>query len=43
MSDGINEDRNMPRKKHTPEEMVAKLREVDVLGLRWPALCGRSG
>jgi putative transposase len=25
------EDQNMPRKKHTPEEIVAKLRQVDVL------------
>jgi putative transposase len=31
MSYGIKEDRNMPRKKHTPEEIVAKLRQVDVL------------
>ena len=28
---GIKEDQNMPRKKHTPEEIVAKLRQVDVL------------
>jgi putative transposase len=31
MSYGIKEDRNMPRMKHTPEEIVAKLRQVDVL------------
>src|SRR6476620_4415630 len=31
MSLGIKEDQNMPRKKHTPEEIVAKLRQVDVL------------
>ena len=31
MSYGIKEDQNMPRKKHTPEEIVAKLRQVDVL------------
>jgi hypothetical protein len=28
---GIKEDRNMPSKKHTPEENVAKMRQVDVL------------
>jgi transposase-like protein len=28
---GIKEDQNMSRKKHTPEEIVAKLRQVDVL------------
>ena len=35
----------MPRKKHKPEEIVAKLRQVDVLvsqGVRWPMRCGRS-
>jgi hypothetical protein len=31
MSYGIKEDQNVPRKKHTPEEIVAKLRQVDVL------------
>jgi putative transposase len=31
MSLGIKEDQNMPRKRHTPEEIVAKLRQVDVL------------
>lgn len=31
MSLGIKEDQNMPRKKHKPEEIVAKLRQVDVL------------
>jgi transposase-like protein len=31
MSHGIKEDWIMPRKKHTPEEIVAKLRQVDVL------------
>jgi transposase-like protein len=31
MSYGIKEDQNMPRKKHTPEEIVAKLRQFDVL------------
>jgi transposase-like protein len=31
MSYGIKEDQNMPRKKHTPEEIVSKLRQVDVL------------
>jgi transposase len=31
MSYGIKEDQNMPRKMHTPEEIVAKLRQVDVL------------
>jgi hypothetical protein len=30
MSYGIKEDQNMPRKKHMPEEIVAKLRQVDV-------------
>ena len=36
----------MPRKRHTPEEIVAKLRQVDVLvlkGFRLPKRCGRSG
>lgn len=28
---GIKEDQNVPRKKRTPEEIVAKLRQVDVL------------
>jgi putative transposase len=28
---GIKEDQDMPRKKHTPEEIVAKLRQVDIL------------
>jgi transposase-like protein len=28
---GIKEDQNMPRKNHTPEEIAAKLRQVDVL------------
>jgi putative transposase len=28
---GIKEDRYMPRKHHKPEEIVAKLRQVDVL------------
>ena len=31
MSYGIKEDENMPRKKHAPEAIVAKLRQVDVL------------
>jgi putative transposase len=31
MSYGIKEDQTMPRKRHTPEEIVAKLRQVDVL------------
>ena len=31
MSYGIKKDQNMPRKKHSPEEIVAKLRQVDVL------------
>ena len=31
MSYGIKEDQNVPRKKHTREEIVAKLRQVDVL------------
>jgi putative transposase len=31
MSYGIKEDQSMPRKKHTPEEIVAKLRQLDVL------------
>jgi len=31
MSYGIKEDQNMPRMKHTPEEIVAELRQVDVL------------
>jgi putative transposase len=31
MSLGIKEDQIMPRKRHTPEEIVAKLRQVDVL------------
>jgi hypothetical protein len=28
MSFGIKEDQNMPRKKHTPEEIVARLRKT---------------
>jgi len=28
---GSKEDREMPRKRHKPEEIVAKLRQVDVL------------
>ena len=31
MSYGIKEDQNMPSSKHTPEEIVAKLRQIDVL------------
>jgi transposase-like protein len=31
MSFAIKEDWIMPRKKHTPEEIIAKLRQVDVL------------
>jgi putative transposase len=31
MSYGIKEDQKMLRNKHTPEEVVAKLRQVDVL------------
>jgi transposase-like protein len=31
MSLGIKEDQNMPKKRHTPEEIVSKLRQVDVL------------
>ena len=31
MGYGIKEDQNIPTKKHTPEEIVAKLRQVDVL------------
>jgi adenosylmethionine-8-amino-7-oxononanoate aminotransferase len=27
---GIKEDQNMSRKKHTPEEIAAELRQVDV-------------
>jgi transposase-like protein len=34
MSLGIEEDQTMPRKRHTPEEIVAKLRQVDVLVLQ---------
>lgn len=30
MSYSIEEDQNMPRKKQAPEEIVAKLRQVDV-------------
>ena len=36
----------MPRKRHKPEEIVAKLRQVDVLtamARAWPAPCARSG
>jgi transposase-like protein len=29
MSLGIKEDRNLPRKKHSPEQIIAKLRQVD--------------
>jgi putative transposase len=29
MSYAIEEDQNIPRKKQTPEEIVAKLRQVD--------------
>jgi hypothetical protein len=28
MSYGIKEDQNMPKKKHTPEEIVAKLQQA---------------
>ena len=35
MSYGIKEDQNMPRKKHRPEEIVGKLRQVDVLVSQW--------
>jgi putative transposase len=31
MSHGIKEDQNMPKKKHTPEEIVAKLQQVNAL------------
>ncbi len=31
MSYSIKEDQNTPRKKHTPEEIAAKLWQVDVL------------
>jgi transposase-like protein len=31
MSFGIKEDWITPRKKHTPEEIIAKLRQVEVL------------
>ena len=31
MSYGINKDQNKQRKKHTQEEIVAKLRQVDLL------------
>jgi putative transposase len=31
MSLGVREDQNIPRNRHTPEEIVAKLRQVDVL------------
>jgi hypothetical protein len=41
------EDHRMPRrKKHCPEEIAAKLRQVEVLtgpGRRWPMRSGRSG
>ena len=35
----------MPRKRHKPEEIVAKLRQVDVLvsqGRAWPTRSARS-
>jgi putative transposase len=35
----------MPRKRHKPEEIVAKLRQVDVLvsqGRAWLTPCARS-
>jgi len=41
---GIKDDYSMPRKKHTAEEIVAKLRQVDVLvsqGARWLTRYGR--
>jgi putative transposase len=38
MSYGIKEDQNMPRKKHTPEEIVAKLQQVDVLASQGVAI-----
>jgi putative transposase len=31
MSFGIKEDRTMPKRRYKPEEIVAKLRQVDVL------------
>jgi len=31
---GSKEDGQMPRKRHKPEEIVAKLRQVDVLTLQ---------
>jgi transposase-like protein len=40
MSFGIKEDQNMPRKKHTPEEIVAKLRQGDVLVSQGVAIAG---
>ncbi len=33
-------DQNMPRKKPTPEEIVAKLRQVDVLLAQGPLVTG---
>ena len=36
----------MPRKRHKPEEIVANLRQMDVLvfpkARAWPTLCARS-
>ena len=37
MSYGSEEDQNIPRKKHTSEENVDKLRQVDVLVLQGAA------
>jgi putative transposase len=34
------EDEGMPHKKHKPEEMVAKLRQVDVLVSQGRSLAG---
>jgi putative transposase len=35
---GIKEDQNMPRKRHKPEEIIAKLRQVDVLASQGTAI-----
>jgi hypothetical protein len=32
----------MPRKRHKPEEIVAKLRQVDVLVTQGQSVCGRD-
>jgi hypothetical protein len=41
VSYGIKEDQNMPRKKHTPEEIVAEMQQVHALAPRSAAVTER--